>query len=176
MGEQSGKQALLFFDKIKRTKVLQGGFMRIRGFEIVKKYKGKNIHLPQRKTGMSAGYDIEAAADCVLLPHKVMLVATGLKVYMQPDEYLGLHVRSGFSIKNQVTCINNQGIIDADYYNNLENEGHIMLALVNHSDKNIVVAKGMRIAQGIFYRYLIIDGDMVGQGELRQGGIGSTGE
>jgi dUTP pyrophosphatase len=165
-----------FFDKTKRTKVPTGGSMRKRGFEIIKKYEREDIHLPQRKTGMSAGYDIEAAVECVLLPHQVTLVETGLKVYMQPDEYLGIHVRSGFSIKKQVTCINNQGIIDADYYNNRENEGHIMLALVNHSDEKVAVSKGMRIAQGIFYRYLIVDGDKVGQGQMRHGGIGSTGE
>ena len=94
---------------------------------------------------------------------------------MQPDEYLGIHVRSGFSIKQQVSCINSQGIIDADYYNNEDNEGHIMVALVNHSDAAIAVPKGMRIAQGIFYRYLTADGDAAGSGEKRRGGMGSTG-
>lgn len=150
--------------------------MKKRGFEIVRMYQARDIHLPQRKTSCSAGYDLEAAETMVLCAHRVSLVPTGLKAYMQPDEYLGLHVRSGFSIKNQVSCINSQGIIDADYYNNEENEGHIMVALVNHSDRDVHIEKGMRIAQGIFYHYLTIDGDQAGQGNRRQGGMGSTGE
>jgi dUTP pyrophosphatase len=150
--------------------------MKTRGFEIARGYADQDIHLPHRKTARSAGYDIEAAADCVLLPHQVTVVPTGLKAYMQPDEYLGIHVRSGFSIKKQLSCINSQGIIDADYYGNADNDGHILVALVNHSDVPVQVEKGMRIAQGIFYRYLTVDGDTAGIGAERQGGLGSTGE
>lgn len=150
--------------------------MKTRGFEIARGYADQDIHLPHRKTARSAGYDIEAAADCVLLPHRVTVVPTGLKAYMQPDEYLGIHVRSGFSIKKQLSCINSQGIIDADYYGNADNDGHILVALVNHSDVPVQVEKGMRIAQGIFYRYLTVDGDTAGIGAERQGGLGSTGE
>ena len=150
--------------------------MKTRGVEIARGYADQDIHLPHRKTARSAGYDIEAAADCVLLPHQVTVVPTGLKAYMQPDEYLGIHVRSGFSIKKQLSCINSQGIIDADYYGNADNDGHILVALVNHSDVPVQVEKGMRIAQGIFYRYLTVDGDTAGIGAERQGGLGSTGE
>ena len=149
---------------------------RQRGFEIVGKYKDAGIELPVRKTAASAGYDLQAAEDVILLPHAVTIVPTGLKAYMQQDEYLGLHVRSGFSIKNKISCINNQGIIDADYYNSPGNEGHIMVPLINHGEEPVQVAKGMRIAQGIFYRYLTVDGDAAGQGAQRTGGFGSTGE
>lgn len=149
---------------------------RQRGFEIVSKYEDAGIELPVRKTAASAGYDLQAAEDVLLLPHAVTIVPTGLKAYMQQDEYLGLHVRSGFSIKNKISCINNQGIIDADYYNSPGNEGHIMVPLINHGEEPVQVAKGMRIAQGIFYRYLTVDGDAAGQGAQRTGGFGSTGE
>lgn len=150
--------------------------MRIRGFEIISTYRGKNINLPVRKTKTGAGYDIEAAADIVLLPQRVTIIPTGLKAYMQDDEYLGIHIRSGFSIKNMVALMNSQGIIDADYYNNQDNEGHIMIAVCNHGDDTVMVKKGMRIAQGIFYRYLTVDGDRAGTGSSRSGGFGSTGE
>ena len=72
--------------------------MRKRGFEVVSKYEGKGINIPTRHTAASAGYDMEAAEETVLAPHRVTIVPTGLKAYMQPDEYLALHVRSGFSI------------------------------------------------------------------------------
>lgn len=149
--------------------------MRSRGFEIVAEYEGKAIVLPKRKTRASAGYDLAAAENVVLLPYKVGIIPTGLKAYMQDDEYLGVHIRSGFSIKNGLALINSQGVIDADYYGNPENDGHIMIAVMNHSDKPVQVRKGMRIAQGIFYRYLTVDGDAPGEGDARRGGMGSTG-
>ena len=149
---------------------------KLRGFQVVGAYKDKDIHLPKRKTASSAGYDIEAADEVVLVPHKVVLVPTGLKAYMQRDEYLGIHVRSGISVKYSVSCVNSQGIIDADYYDNPDNEGHIMVPLINHGDKEVVISRGTRIAQGIFYHYLTVDGDKAGAGGQRTGGFGSTGK
>ena len=150
--------------------------MKTRGFEVITAYADKEIRIPIRKTESSAGYDIESAEDVILPPHQVVLVPTGLKAYMRPDEYLGIHVRSGFSVKNMVSCINGEGIIDADYYNNPDNEGHIFVALVNHSEIPIQINKGMRIAQGIFYSYLKTDNDRTEMGKTRTGGLGSTGE
>ena len=80
-----------FFSACTDEKMERGVLMKNRGFEISKGYEEKNIRLPRRKTARSAGYDIEAAADCELLPHRVTLVPTGIKAYMQPDEYLGIH-------------------------------------------------------------------------------------
>ena len=51
---------------------------RQRGFEVVSAYMEKGIELPARKTGSSAGYDIQAAEDVTLLPHQVTLVPTVL--------------------------------------------------------------------------------------------------
>ena len=65
---------------------------------------------------------------------------------------------------------------DADYYDNPDNEGHIMLPLVNHGENEVRIVKGMRVAQGIFYRYLVADGDAAGCGAGRNGGFGSTGD
>lgn len=149
--------------------------MKIRGFEVVTAYKEKKIILPERKTDKSAGYDIACAQDVVLKAGKVTIVPTGLKAYMQEDEYLGIHIRSSMALKNSLSFINGQGIIDADYYNNTNNEGHIMLAIFNHGAADLAVKKGTRLAQGIFYKYLMIDGDNRNKGLVRQGGIGSTG-
>ena len=54
---------------------------------------------------------------------------------------------------------NQVGIIDADYYNNKDNEGHIFVCLQNESDKEVVIKKGDRFVQGIFKPYLITDDD-----------------
>jgi dUTP pyrophosphatase len=146
----------------------------MRGFKIVKAYIDKNITLPERKTKMSAGYDIAAADDVIVPPRCVRLVPTGLKAYMGEDEYLGIHIRSSLAIKKGLSLINGQGIIDADYYDNPDNEGHIMLAVVNFGELACTIKKGERVAQGIFYKYLTADGDAAE--EKRTGGFGSTGK
>ena len=68
------------------------------------------------------------------------------------------------------------GIIDADYYQNKENEGHIMVAVVNFGDTEVVLEKGVCFAQGIFFKYLTIDGECenLKEKQIRQGGFGST--
>lgn len=150
--------------------------MRLRGFEFISSYENTSLLLPIRKTQFSAGYDIAAAEDVILKPNKTTLIATGLKAYMQGDEYLGIHIRSGLSIKNNVSLINGQGIIDADYYNNADNEGHILIAIYNHNSQEVLIRKGTRIAQGIFYKYLVTDHDDQNLFVTRTGGIGSTGK
>lgn len=147
--------------------------MRNRGFEVISSFRDKNINLPVRKTAHSAGYDIEAAESVSVEPGTLALVATGLKAYMQADEYLGIHIRSSLGIKQQLLLANSQGVIDSDYYNNSDNEGHIIIALRNMGDRTVTINKGDRIAQGIFYRYLTADEDFAGG--TRNGGFGSTG-
>lgn len=148
--------------------------MRLRGFEPISEYLAKNISLPVRQTKQSAGYDLAVAEDTVLLSKQVTLVPTGLKAYMQSDEYLGIHIRSSIAIKQQLSLINSQGIIDADYYNNTANEGHILIAIYNHSPEAVQIPQGTRVAQGVFYKFLAADNDAA-DGSVRKGGFGSTG-
>ncbi|MBM6701116.1 dUTP diphosphatase [Megasphaera elsdenii] len=148
--------------------------MKARGFEVVSNYVGKGVHIPERKTSGSSGYDLEAAKDTVIRPHDVTSVYTGLKAYMQKDEYLMISIRSSLAFKKGLILVNGPGIIDSDYYNNEDNEGHIMVGLYNTSDKPVPIKKGDRIAQGIFMKYLTCDDDC-SEGK-RVGGIGSTGK
>ena len=67
---------------------------------------------------------------------------------------------------------NQVGIIDADYYNNEENEGHIFVKIKNEGDKEVSINVGDRIVQGIFTKFLLTDDDIAT--EERLGGIGST--
>lgn len=145
-----------------------------RGFEIIRAYEKKEIILPKRKTKKSAGYDLAAAEDIFLKAHDVTLIPTGLKVFMPDDEFLGLFVRSSLAVRHKISCVNDVGVIDADYYNNESNEGHIFVAVYNHGDEDVFIKKGTRVAQGIFLKYQTIDNDDAD--EIRRGGFGSTGE
>ena len=147
--------------------------MDIRGFEVVSAFEEQNINLPTRKTTESAGYDIECAEAVTLEPNQVVLVPTGLKAFMAYDEYLAIHIRSSMAIKRKLALVNSTGIIDSDYYNNEENEGHIMIALLNFGNEPVTLEKGERVAQGIFSKYLITNDDAATG--VRTGGIGSTG-
>jgi dUTP pyrophosphatase len=148
--------------------------MRTRGFEIISSYLDAGIKLPQRQTAHSAGYDIEAAEDFTVPPRSFKAVPTGLKAYMQPDEFLAVHIRSGLAFKHGVSLVNDVGVVDADYYNNPSNEGHIVVGIANPTDRPFQVKKGQKIAQGIFLKYHLADRDAAA-GE-RNGGFGSTGE
>ena len=67
---------------------------------------------------------------------------------------------------------NTTGIIDADYYNS-DNEGHIMVKLINRGNKKFSANKGDKIVQGIFLPYgITVDDNSEG---IRNGGFGSTG-
>ncbi len=149
---------------------------RVRGFEVAKGFENKGVNMPVRKTKFSAGYDIEAAEDCVIpafkLGQKPTLVKTGLKAYMQEDEYLMLCNRSSNPFKKGLVLANSIGIIDADYYGNPDNDGAFMYAFYNMFDKDVEIKKGDVIGQAIFKKYEIIDGD-IAEGE-RVGGFGST--
>ncbi len=149
---------------------------RTRGFEIAKGFENKNINLPVRKTKYSAGYDIEAAEDTVVPSFKKgmnpTLVKTGLKAYMQDDEVLMLYNRSSNPKKKGLILANSVGVIDKDYYGNVDNDGHIMFAFYNIKDEDIVIKKGEAIGQGVFQKYLVTEDDNA-EGE-RVGGFGST--
>ena len=158
-----------------------------RGFEIISNYLDKKLNLPLRQTKSAAGYDFEAAEDIVIptIWKKVWnkwfgngsiratLIPTGIKSYMGQDEYLQLSIRSGMALKSGLLLANGIGVVDADYYNNESNEGHIMFAVYNFGFVDKKISKGERIGQGIFLPFLKADNDVVTND--RSGGFGSTG-
>ena len=135
----------------------------------------KNLYeeysLPIRKTENSAGYDYSAIESFEIKPGEIKKIPTGYKVKMQHDEMLMVFVRSSMGFKYNVRMTNQVGIVDSDFYNNPENEGHMWVMLQNHGDKIFKVNKGDAYAQGIFVKYLTC-GEKVST--KRTGGYGST--
>lgn len=150
---------------------------RVRGFEIVEGFDSEGVKLPVRATKLSAGYDIfnNTGREIVLQPGEISeKIPTKLKSYMLGDEYLGILPRSGHGFKYSVRLCNTEGIIDADYYDNPKTKGHILIKLHNQGNDTLTIAKGEAFAQGIFKKYLLIDGDSLDNGNERAGGFGST--
>ena len=132
----------------------------------------EDIKLPIRSTAHSAGYDFISPFTFELNPGETIKVPSGIKVTMNEDEFLAILVRSSMGFKYNVRLCNQVGIIDSDYYNNPDNEGHMFIALKNEGEKVFKVEKGDKYAQGIFQKYLLTDDDEA-NGE-RLGGFGST--
>lgn len=103
---------------------------------------------------------------------KPTLVSTGMKCKLDPGSYLQLSVRSSSPLKYWLMMANGVGIIDADYYNNADNEGEIFFQIFNLSPFNIQIKKGEAIGQGIIMPWGITEDD-IAMGE-RTGGFGST--
>ena len=183
---------------------MESKMTRTRYFDIVKGYEDRDINLPQRSTKHAAGYDFEAAEtvvipsmprqtieECSTVHHiegqdvlqfndelnniKPVLVKTGIKASMYPSEYLMLANRSS-NPKRGLVLANGIGIVDSDYFENPDNDGHIMFAFFNLGQQDVVINKGDRIGQGIFQTYLVTDDDDRFNKQSRSGGFGSTGQ
>jgi dUTP pyrophosphatase len=145
-----------------------------RRFEIISLYNGTDIEIPQRGTYFSAGYDLQSAETLVIGAGETVLVPTGLKAAFPGDEFMAIYPRSSIAGKYGITLANCVGIVDSDYYNNSDNEGHIQVLLKNTSDSDYVIKKGDRIAQAIFQKFYVTENDK--PRSTRTGGFGSTGK
>ena len=129
--------------------------------------------LPNRSTKNSAGYDFFSLFDFSLKPGEIMKIPTGIKVNMENNDVLFLVVRSSMGFKYNVRMCNQVGVIDSDYYNNSDNEGHIWIKLKHEGDKDFIVNNGDAICQAIFLNYLTVTNERDVK-KIRNGGLGST--
>lgn len=106
------------------------------------------------------------------LKTKLPLVTTGMKCKLPKELYLELVIRSSTPLKHWIMLANGVGVIDADYYNNPNNEGEIYFQLLNLAPFAIQLKKGDVIGQGIIHHYEITEDDEA-KGK-RVGGFGST--
>lgn len=143
----------------------------MRGFE--KLTTKPEAIIPKRATHKSAGYDLAIIQEITINPGETVLAQTGIKAYMQDDEVLKIYIRSSLGYKKNIRLANSVGIIDADYYNNANNEGHIMIPLHNFSSQPVTLQKAERVAQAIFEKYLIAS-DESDEFKTRSGGFGHT--
>jgi dUTP pyrophosphatase len=129
--------------------------------------------IPEYKTAGSAGMDICTIDDYALMPGERKVFQTGLAVAVEDGYEVQVRARSGLSAKEGVTVINGVGTIDSDY------RGQIGVALVNLSNKVVLIHKGERIAQLVVNKIEqpeIIVVDELGETIRGEGGFGSTGK
>lgn len=132
--------------------------------------------IPTMGTEFSAGADLYALlseAVELMKAHSTKIVHTGISLEI-PKGYVGLVcARSGIANKKGLAPSNKIGIIDSDY------RGEIMISLHNHSDEDVFIEDGERIAQLVIVPYLTPDFQIcanLDKTERGSGGFGSTGE
>lgn len=137
---------------------------------------GEDLPLPTYATSLSAGLDLMAAIDepIVLKPFERKLIPTGISIALPAGYEAQIRPRSGLALKHGLTVLNTPGTIDADY------RGEIQVVLINLSQENFTIERGLRIAQMVLNPVTQLQWETRDQhddiaSQERQGGFGSTG-
>lgn len=134
------------------------------------------IKLPKQATAASAGCDFFMPFSLNFEGGSAFKIATGVRWVCEKeggdrDKALLIVPRSGLGFKYGIRLSNTVGVIDADYCDS-DNEGHIIISMVNPSDAAVPLEEGKPFAQGIVVRYEVPEG--AASDEARNGGFGST--
>ena len=134
----------------------------------------EGLELPQQMTLGSSGADIASAVTepFTLQAGKLALLPTGLTVEIPEGYEIQIRPRSGLAAKHGVTVLNTPGTIDADY------RGEIKVILINLSDTDFEITRGMRIAQSVLAevpRMDWVEVESLEESDRGHGGFGHTG-
>ena len=138
----------------------------------IKKLKD-NAVVPTRGSKYAAGADLYSAEnDLYIEDRQTVMIGTGIAMEI-PEGYVGLvYARSGLACKKGLAPANKVGVVDSDY------RGEIMVALHNHSNEDITIESGERVAQMVIAPYIFAEYEEVSELEdtvRGEGGFGSTG-
>ncbi|GIW62848.1 MAG: deoxyuridine 5'-triphosphate nucleotidohydrolase [Patescibacteria group bacterium] len=133
----------------------------------------KTLPLPEYQTKGSVGFDLYAREKTVVQPFVPCLIPLNIIVKVPKGYLFLLASRSSLPIKKGLLIPNGVGIIDQDYCGE---EDEIKLQVVNFTQKDVIVEKGERIAQGILVKISrpnLIEVEQMNK--KSRGGFGSTG-
>jgi len=133
-----------------------------------------DVPIPRYETAGSVGFDLAASADVVVAPGALALVPTGLVIEVPHGHFLGIFARSSTPLRRGLMVANGVGVIDEDYCGPKD---EIKIQVLNFTQAPVTVARGDRIAQGLFLPVTRVEWQEA-DGALRddsRGGFGSTG-
>ncbi|RUT25968.1 dUTP diphosphatase [Asaia sp. W19] len=142
--------------------------------ELVRLPHAQGLDLPHYASSGAAGMDLLAAIDIdmIVKAGARALVPTGLKIGLPAGYELQIRPRSGLALKHGITLPNTPGTIDEDY------RGEIGIIILNTSDEDFVITRGMRIAQAVLapvIRLTWVEVSELDETARGAGGFGSTG-
>lgn len=111
---------------------------------------GADLEAPFYATPGSAGMDLMAAieAPVTLKPGERQLIPCGISLAIPQGYEAQIRPRSGLALRQGITVLNTPGTIDSDY------RGEIKVILVNLGQEDVIIERGMRIAQMIIAPYV----------------------
>ena len=134
----------------------------------------QDLPLPRYMSDHAAGMDLIAAVgpEMTIPPGQWKLVPTGISIALPEGYEAQVRPRSGLALKQGVSILNTPGTVDADY------RGEVGVILMNHSQENLIIRRGDRIAQMIINKIERIEFEEVVElpaTERGAGGFGHTG-
>lgn len=131
-----------------------------------------SLPLPKYQTRSAVGFDLTARETRIVKPGQVGYIALNIAVATPKDHILLIAAR-GSTHKHGLMPAHGIGIGDPDYRG--DNDEYAV-PLYNFTKKPVTVAKGMRIAQGIFVKFTrALWKEVPKMKSKSRGGFGSTG-
>ena len=148
----------------------------MRNLEVKILDNGFGLPLPKYETEGAAGLDLFVATKedtkIIIPPRKAEMIPSGIAISVPSGYEAQIRPRSGLAAKNGITVLNSPGTIDSDY------RGEILVMLINHSNKDFEILRGMRIAQMVISKieqFNLIPVDELDTTDRGKDGFGSTG-
>jgi len=140
---------------------------------ILRDERARKFPMPEYATPASAGMDLRAVGQHILLPGERALVPTGIRIALPAGYEAQIRPRSGLALKNGITLPNSPGTIDADY------RGEIGIILMNLGPDPFTIEPGDRVAQMVIApitRAAWDEVEVLAETKRGDGGFGSTGK
>lgn len=123
-----------------------------------------------------SGFDFYSDEDCVIEPRSWQVISTSMFFDIPIGFELQVRSKSGLASKKGLHVLNSPGTVDCGY------TGEVKIILMNTTDKQVEVTKGMKIAQGVICP--VMNGKFVNLSQVNAiepkdrnaNGFGSTGE
>ncbi len=131
------------------------------------------LPLPVYATSGSVGFDLLCREERVIEPGEIALLPANVVVATPPGYMLMVTARSSTPRRKGLSVPHGVGVIDTDYSGP---DDEVQVQVYNFTTTPVTVARGERIAQGIFVRVDCFGWEEVGEMETpTRGGFGSTG-
>lgn len=132
----------------------------------------KTLPLPEYATAGSCGFDMYSRTDMTIAPHQIALIPSNLIVATPKDYVFMIVPRSSLPRKKGLIMPHSIGIIDQDYCGE---DDETMIQVQNATDHPVEVARGERIAQGLFMKIAVAQWQETDtMSTNNRGGLGST--
>jgi len=138
-----------------------------------------NFYSNSKQHKSDIGFDLYIANDITVLPKQITKIDLGVKAELvygtdSSTQNYGYFLLPRSSIsKTTLMLANSTGVIDPEY------RGSIIAAVVNWGDEPVVLTKGERYFQLVFFNYTVPKIEFVkelSKTERNEGGFGSTGK